>query len=281
MTVRVQGIVYWVFFFWILLVGLTVTILGIYVVMSEDFSIAVLATRTAIPSNQMDTVFGSGNILRVILTSAGCFLISVSASIVFLRFFKQISDSRLLFFFIFFFSLSFELMKPFSLFSGIFVIPESLRILFSQFALGGYLTGLFGIFFMSLYQLGIEYQHQGIVLLLNIILSVIITALVPMNTFILSQNFLYPPADRGQVLWMVFGVITITMIGYIIHSRSNKTTIIGMFSVLFLMSGHVFIHFSSDPLISIASVGMLIGGTVIYFIQLFRDLSDKHLKNEL
>lgn len=102
MTVRVQGIVYWVFFFWILLVGLTVTILGIYVVMSEDFSIAVLATRTAIPSNQMDTVFGSGNILRVILTSAGCFLISVSASIVFLRFFKQISDSRLLFFFIFF-----------------------------------------------------------------------------------------------------------------------------------------------------------------------------------
>ncbi len=255
-----------------LLLGLLCIGLGIYAVASESLSLAetdagtVIAINVGTAGNTVNREgVGLADALRAALVGGSSFVLSLVMSIIFFRFFKPLADSQMLFFFLFFFSLSFELIKPLSFLTKIFILPESLSLFLSQVSFFGYLIGLFSMFLVSLYQ--IKYRHQGIAMMFVIIVSTVLTVLVPMDTSTF-HNFIYSPIYRSEVLRMAQGIIIVTVAGYVIHK--GRENLVRMLSVFFMMTGHSLVHFTLDPAILISGETMLFCGVIIYVIQLFR-----------
>ena len=243
--------------------------MGIYIVTPELSSHSNLPDISATLPHE--SVFQMPNLLRVVLSNGAAFLLSLSSSIIFLRFFKRITAPQMLFLFIFFFSLTFELTKVFSLLLNIFDASEGTILFLSRLGFGGYLVGFFSMFLISLYQLGIKYQHQGIVLILILFISAFLAFVIPINTNTLSPNFLYPPAYRTQILRMVAGITAVVLIGSVLPQPFNRKEFARIISVFFLIAGQSLLYFSSTSLPAFSGVGLVLCGIVIYFLRLFRD----------
>ena len=273
MIVQTQRILYWLFFFWILLIGIVALVLAMYTFMPAPSLPGEIPTNSYFfnhgQAGDHTAILETSNYLRVILASGGSFIVSLSAAIVLLRFFRHDASPQMLFFFVFLLSLSFETLKLYVPLSKASTANEGLLLLLSQLSLGGYLVGLFSLFLMSLYQM--QYQHPGSILLFITLLAGGIVFLVPMNTLELSQNFIYSPAYQEQILWMVRGVIIVTLIGYLFPSQFTRGNFTRITSVMLPITGQGILHFSQSTITSLIGGIMVICGLLICFRRIFRD----------
>jgi hypothetical protein len=215
----------------------------------------------------------AGQLIRVVLSSAGVLLVSAVFTGLFIRFFRRITASHLLFLYLFLFSLSGELLKAFSLILQYHGAYQSLILIISRISIGVYFVGLLSGFTISLYFLGVKYQHQGTAMVLILIIASFIAISLPLDTTGVDGNFMYQTAFFSEMIFVVGGILLLTLLGYISHlweSFSRRESLRVLFAMMFLV-GHSVLHFSTLGIGSFIGGVMLAVGLSFYFIQLFYD----------
>ncbi|AHC13485.1 hypothetical protein [Salinispira pacifica] len=284
MTVRTRNGVYWLLFILIIVSTAAASILTIYTFlpgMLPELSLDlpgvpfISTPQSSLPDLLKDggNLTGRVNLLRVTLISAGSLIISLASAGVFLRFFRRISASHLMFFFLFLVSLSGESLKAFSLYLYILGADLDVLVILTRVCLSMYLGGLFSVFLISLYFVGIKFQHQGTAMIIIVAVSMFISLYLPVDTSSFSRNFLYTLAYSGRLQWMAGGVILITILGYALHfwERFSKDEFLRVLSASMFMIGHSLMFFSQGIAGSAAGSVLLGVGIVMYFLRLFYD----------
>ncbi len=284
MTVRTRQLIYWIAYIWIIGAAFAVLFFALGALFPEIFPVRAVISPL-ISSEANDSLSGiavvsdvlsrddAGQVIRVVASSAVLLLISALFSGLFIRFFRRITASHLLFLYIFLFSLSGELIKVLSLILQYFGTYQSLIILLSRISVGVYIMGLLSGFTISLYFLGVKYQHQGTAMSIIAALSVFIAISLPMETGSTDANFMFQTAFITEFLSFVGGILLLTLAGYISHlwenfSRRELSRVV--FSMMYLI-GHSVFHFGTTAASSTVGAVMLTVGLSFYFIQLFYD----------
>jgi hypothetical protein len=228
------------------------------------------------PADQLSRLISGSdavNIIRVLLTAGGSLTVAAILAGLFIRFFRRITASHLLFLYLFLFALSGELLKGINLILSHFGAYENLLLLVSRINLGMYLAGLLSGFTISLYLLGIKYQHQGTAMILIFLIAGFVAAAVPMDTGGLNANYLYDTFYYRELLWVVGGILLISLLGYASHlwERYSRQELARVLFLLLILVGHAVLHLSLAPVTALAGAAMLLTGLIFYFLRLFYD----------
>jgi hypothetical protein len=284
MTVKSRNLVYWTLFIWILFSGFFVSFMVAGALVPDIIparqiiSPVIASPEAGIPSGSqlLESLLSrpdAANIFRVILVAGSSLAVAGVFAGLFIRFFRRITASHLLFLYLFLFSLSGELLKGFNFMLNYFGANEGLLLMISRISLGMYLIGVLSGFTISLYLLGIKYQHQGTTMLILFFLSGFIAIGLPMNTSGLNANYLYETYYYRELLWSVGGLLIVAGLGYISHlwERFSRQELARVLFALMFLVGHALLHFSLTALGGIVGGGMIITGLTFYFLRLFYD----------
>ncbi len=284
MTLKSRIALYYSLFFILVLLGAALLLLTIFGVQPELFYIDDFLSEYFYFSSTpvrgysvwegiFENVEKRSTFLRIAGSSGAAFVFSIVSSGVFLRFFRRITASHLLFLYMFFFSISGEIIKLLVFLLNELQADQAVLIVLSRIGLTLFFTGLFSIFMISLYFLGFKFQQQGTSFVLMLCIAAFIATQLPLNSFQASAHSLLNPQFKTRILAVIGSLCFLTVLGYVYHiyEQFSKEEVIRTIAVISLMVGHSLLFFSNSAFWGLIALAILGTGIIIYLVRLFYD----------
>jgi len=181
-----------------------------------------------------------------IFSSGIAIVLAVSMAIVFLSTFRRVSSPELFFVFLFWASIAFETCKVVNMY--LIQSGGSLQMLglVSRFYYFGRLTGVLCMLSASLYLAGVKMQYQGILLYLNIAISVAVAYLLPIDSTVFRQGMTFLAAGDYSLdpLTIMLGLLSILNLSKYVFTNKEKGNVLLVVSFVLLLLGHELLYIS-------------------------------------
>ncbi|MDR1277239.1 MAG: hypothetical protein LBK02_00650 [Treponema sp.] len=202
--------------------------------------------------------------------TAGAGIYALVTLVLIYYFFEKTQSPEILFFALFVFSFSFEVIRVIVPLNKVYTISPLYLVMAFRTLLFSRYFGIFSLFAASVYAAGLEVQKQRNIILVITAAAMVIVMGVPIDTLSWDSSFSMINGDTSMFRMIEAGVLLITLISFLIsaYSRGSREYIfIGAGSFLVFLGRNILL--SADTWISpIPALVFLILGTWLICTQL-------------
>jgi hypothetical protein len=188
---------------------------------------------------------------------------ALAASILIYFYFEKTQCQEILFFALFVFSFSFEMLRFVVSVNESFDLPRIYLIIAGRILLFGRILGILSLFVSSVYAAGFQVQKQSHIILMIFIIPMIIAAGIPIDALSWDSSLNLVSGYSMMLFLTEMGIFLFAIISFFIaaHSRGAKEFIkIGIGSILLFFGRNILLHCDTWIVLPIA-VGLLGMGT--------------------
>ncbi|WP_156888266.1 hypothetical protein [Spirochaeta cellobiosiphila] len=199
-------------------------------------------------------------------------LIAFIALVLFRMYFRKTSSPEVFFFSLFLLTLSFNVLRILNL----YIYSENYIINFielnTRIILMSRISGCLFLLSASLYAADFKYQDYGILILLNIVLSFLISANIPINDMKISSNLLNTPGDLPYFVIFLLIIELLGILNLIVAFliKNNQDYLYLAVNLLFVYLGIELVFQPLPILINVLGYVLLIIGTIRFGIRFHR-----------
>jgi len=259
--------------------GRNILTLGLFGLLSASFVVFVVllfniepglkAAQNLIEDGRAHYVFFSWTLTPGVpyfnIVSPGvCIVVGWFATFLFLRNFRRVSSPQLFFFLLFWLSMGFEIVRTLNLYFLTQDLSVLARTVLTKIDTFGRLFASFALFAASLYATGLKVQGQGTILIVLVVVSAVLSYLVPFDSGTLGQSLLYLPADGFSLDVLRIVAAILTLLNFIKHAVTSRDSneLSTIVPVLLLLFGHELVYVSTSWIGTVVSLAALAGGTL-------------------
>ncbi len=198
--------------------------------------------------------------------SIGVGLFSVIASITLRSFFRKTVSQEMFFFINFTVFLCLENVRIFQLVLITLPVSPYFGSLLTRLVYFGFFLEVSCIFFASIYALGVEYQKLGTILGINLLVSFVLAASLPVDVTSLRPDLLFEIGYSRGILIIFLCIQAFTIVNYLRASQlrvSRDYAIMGA-AMVAVMTGRTLLFYLFQPVWILLGFGLLAAGTAVF-----------------
>ncbi|MDR1178203.1 MAG: hypothetical protein LBK64_05190 [Spirochaetaceae bacterium] len=185
---------------------------------------------------------------------------ALAALILILNFFEKTNSPEIIFFAMFVFSFSFELVRSILLLKDTLLLSQVYLIIASRVLYFGRYFGVFCLFGASVYAAGLDIQKHGNVLMIAVIITLLIVIGMPIDSLAWNSSLTMLSGYESMFLLAQAGIALITLLSFFVSAytqRSKEHFIIACGMILTLLGRNIL--FAADTIAALP-LGIVILG---------------------
>jgi len=179
-------------------------------------------------------------------------------------YFRKTASPEIFFFSLFIFTLAFQSLRILNLYLYSNYMPLLWQGYITRILFMSRLGGIFFLVSASLYAAGFKYQEYGIMVLVNIILSFVITMNLPINNFRLNSALFSTPGELiyWMILFVVLEILALVNLTIAFFLKGQRDYLFLILSMAAILIGVELLFFPLNIWLTLGGFLLLIGGTV-------------------